>query len=62
MENKIRSPRYVLFTLFSFCLVGILVIRGGIKALTFWDQSTITQQTETISQQNAQLSGITQMT
>lgn len=62
MENKIRSPRYVVFTLFSFCLAGVLVIRGGLKALTFWDQSTLEQQTKTIAEQNAQLSGFTQMT
>ena len=62
MEKKIRSPRYVLFTLLAMCFAAVLLIRWSLKALAFWDQSTIEQQTQTIAQQNAELSGFTQMT
>jgi len=62
MENKIRSPRYVLFTLLAFGFVAVVVGRGSLKALTFWDQSTIDQQTQTIADQTTQLSGFTQTT
>lgn len=62
MENKLRSPRYVLFTFVSTAFILVLLLWGGFKALAFWDQSTIEQQDQTILQQNAELSGLTQMT
>jgi hypothetical protein len=62
MENKLRSPRYLIFTLVASAFGLALLARAGIVGLNFWNQSTLTQQSQTIAQQDAQLSGFSQMT